>query len=168
MIYILRAQFHLVNCTMWRQVSKTIANNCQINYWQLREIDVVTYQLTRYLVREVSGDMLTCYLLPGSMSLCDQQPRAAALIAFCFFILCAWPYHPQILQCDPPKRLLSLARTLSRIDLSRTCFHQTTNRPLLQTAYSPAYSAYSLLSATPSSATLAMPLLSTACGTIKL
>lgn len=37
MIYILRAQFHLVNCTMWRQVSKTIANNCQINYWQLRD-----------------------------------------------------------------------------------------------------------------------------------
>lgn len=115
MIYILRAQFHLVNCTMWRQVSKTIANNCQINYWQLREIDVVTYQLTRYLVREVSGDMLTCYLLPGSMSLCDQQPRAAALIAFCFFILCAWPYHPQILQCDPPKRLLSLAHSLASI-----------------------------------------------------
>lgn len=119
---------------------------------------MVTYQLTRFVVREVSGDMLTCYLLPGSMSL---RPATACCCSDCVLLFYSLRLTvPSVNSAvRPPKET---ARTLSRIDLSRTCFHQTTNRPLLQTAYSPAYSAYSLLSATPSSATLAMPLLSTA------
>lgn len=44
---------------------------------------MVTYQLTRNLVREVSGDMLTCYLLPGSMPL---RPATACCCSDCVLL----------------------------------------------------------------------------------
>lgn len=166
MIYILRAQFHLVNCTMWRQVSKTIANNCQINYWQLRDR---CGNLSADALSRSRGVWWYAHVLPATRIDVSLRPATACCCSDCVLLFYSLRLTvPSANSAVRPPKETALARTLSRIDLSRTCFHQTTNRPLLQTAYSPAYSAYSLLSATPSSATLAMPLLSTACGTIKL
>lgn len=94
--------------------------------------------------------MLTCYLQTGRWS----RPATACGFSSCsaYFSALSRPYPLRFLHADPPQREKQLSLThflsFSRPDrLARTCFHQTTNRSLLQTAYSPAtrLTAYSQL-----------------------
>lgn len=94
--------------------------------------------------------MFTCYLQTGRWS----RPATVCGFSLCSLQICLHSRDRTLCNfCTPTphrERQLSLTHFLSfsRPDrLARTCFHQTTNRSLLQTAYSPAtrLTAYSQL-----------------------
>lgn len=115
--------------------------------------------------------MLTCYLQTGRWS----RPATACGFrrALCIF-LCTLETVPSAISArrPPTERETAFAHTLSLFfsPWSTSANLLSPDHQPLATAncLQPCYSAYCLLSATPSSATLATPLLSTACGTIKL
>lgn len=97
-----------------------------------------------------SGD---AHVLPANRTMVETSNRVWLFVVLsAYFSALSRPYPLRFLHADPPQREKQLSLThflsFSRPDrLARTCFHQTTNRSLLQTAYSPAtrLTAYSQL-----------------------
>lgn len=117
-----------------------------------------------------SGD---AHVLPANRTMVETSNRVWLFVVFCIF-LCTLETVPSAISArrPPTERETAFAHTLSLFfsPWSTSANLLSPDHQPLATAncLQPCYSAYCLLSATPSSATLATPLLSTACGTIKL